>query len=138
MLIGQSYAGKSTLIAQISINAAIGRSWLFFCVHRPLRVLTVQAEDSENKLIRMGQMYHRMGLSDDEVELATSNTAVLNIREIQDAGAIAENYRHPQGFKPDINVINSMTPFFSGGVLKDRFITRFFCFGLPPSTDKLK
>jgi hypothetical protein len=29
MLIGPSYVGKSTLLTQISINLAIGRSWLF-------------------------------------------------------------------------------------------------------------
>ncbi len=138
MLIGQSYAGKSTLIAQISINAAIGRSWLFFCVHRPLRVLTVQAEDSENKLIRMGQMYHRMGLSDDEVELATSNTAVLTIRDLQDAGAIAEIQRHAEVFKPDIIVINPMTSYLSGGVYKDEFINRFLRVQLTPMLDQLK
>src|SRR6266478_9541509 len=41
MLIGQSYVGKSTLLAQISVNVAIGRTWLFFKVERPLRILMV-------------------------------------------------------------------------------------------------
>jgi RecA-family ATPase len=35
MLVGQSYAGKSTLLTQISINGAIGRAWLFFNFTRP-------------------------------------------------------------------------------------------------------
>jgi len=138
MLIGQSYAGKSTLIAQISINAAIGRSWLFFHVRRALRVMTVQAEDSENKLVRMGQMYRRMGLNDDEIKLATSNTAVLTIRDLQDASAIAEIERHAEVFKPDILVINPMTSYLSGGVYKDEFINRFLRVQLTPMLDRLK
>jgi len=77
MLIGPSYVGKSTLLAQLTINFSIGRSWLFFRLSRPLRVMIVQAEDPENKLIKMGKMVHQMELSDDEITLAHQNTAVL-------------------------------------------------------------
>src|SRR5215471_11590192 len=79
MLIGQSYVGKSTLVTQLSIYMAIGRSWLFFVIHRPLRVLIVQAEDGQNKLVQMGRMYKRMGLSEDEIKLVRANTRVLTI-----------------------------------------------------------
>lgn len=47
MLIGQSYAGKSTLITQISLNMAIGRTWLFFKVERPLKILIVRLKIHE-------------------------------------------------------------------------------------------
>jgi hypothetical protein len=126
MLIGQSYAGKSTLIAQLSIYLAIGRSWLFFHIHRPLKVLVVQAEDPENKLIKMGHMYKRMGLNDEEIKLADQNTAVLTIRDLQDTFAMAEIERHAEAFKPDVVVINPMTSYLGGSVYKDDVINKFF------------
>ena len=119
MLIGQSYTGKSTLITQVSINLAIGRSWLFFNVERPLRVMVVQAEDPENKLVKMGQMFKRMGLNQKQLELADKNTAVLTIRDLQDANAIVEIERHAVVFKPDVLVINPMTSYLGGSVYKD-------------------
>jgi hypothetical protein len=99
MLIGQSYAGKSTLVAQLSMNMAAGRSWLFFRIVRPLRIMVAQAEDTENKRRKMGRMYRRMGLTKEEIKLAAANTAVLTIRDLQDAGAIAEIERHAAVFK---------------------------------------
>jgi len=138
MLIGQSYAGKSTLIAQLSICLAIGRTWLFFTVERALRVMIVQAEDPENKLIKMGHMFKRMGLSSEETELADQNTAVLTIRDLQDARAIAEIERHALVFKPDIIVINPMTSYLSGSVYKDEVINRFLRVELTPVLDRLK
>ena len=116
MLIGQSYAGKSTLVAQLSMNMAAGRSWLFFRIARPLRILIAQAEDTENKRRKMSKMYRRMGLTKEEIKLAAANTAVLTIRDLQDAQAIAEIERHAAVFKPDIIVINPMTSYLGGGV----------------------
>jgi RecA-family ATPase len=138
MLIGQSYTGKSTLITQVSINLAIGRSWLFFNVERPLRVMVVQAEDPENKLVKMGQMFKRMGLNQKQLELADKNTAVLTIRDLQDANAIVEIERHAVVFKPDVLVINPMTSYLGGSVYKDEVINRFLRVELTPMLDRLK
>jgi AAA domain len=137
MLIGQSYAGKSTLVAQLSMNLAAGRSWLFFRIARPLRIMVVQAEDTENKRRNMGQMYRRMGLTAEEIELAATNTAVLTIRDLQDAGAIAEIERHAEVFKPDVIVINPLTSYLAGGVYKDDLINTFLRVRLIPMLDRL-
>ena len=138
MLIGQSYVGKSTLITQLSILLAIGCTWLFFNVHRPLRVMVVQAEDPGNKLIKMGQMYKRMELTEDQIKLADSNTAVLTIRDLQDAGAIAEMERHAEVFKPDIIVVNPMTSYLGGSIYKDEVINSFLRVQLTPMLNRLK
>jgi RecA-family ATPase len=138
MLIGQSYVGKSTLLTQVSINMAIGKTWLFFKVERPLRVMTVQAEDPENKLVKMGHMFKRMDLSAEQINLASQNTAVLTIRDLQDAGAVAEIERHALVFKPDIICINPMTSYLSGSVYKDEIINRFLRVQLTPLLDRLK
>jgi hypothetical protein len=138
MLIGQSYVGKSTLITQISINLAIGRSWVFFRVHRALRVLVVQAEDPENKLIKMGRIFKRMGLTKEQIALAHENTAVLTIRDLQDADAIAEIERHAAVLKSDVLVINPMTSYLGGSVYKDEVINKFLRVQLTPMLDRLK
>jgi RecA-family ATPase len=138
MLIGPSYVGKSTLVTQISINAAIGRNWLFLKIHRPLKVLVVQAEDPENKLIKMGHMFKRMELSNEEVKLADQNTAVLTIRDLQDTNAVAEMDRHAASFKADVILINPMTSYLGGSVYKDEVINRFLRVELTPMLDRLK
>lgn len=137
MLIGQSYIGKSTLITQFSINAAIGRQWLFFNFPKALRILVVQAEDPKNKRIKMGKMYKRMGLTKDQVELIRENTRVLTIRDLQDKAAIVEIERHALEFKPDIIVINPMTSYLSGTVYKDEAINQFLRVQLTPMLDRL-
>jgi RecA-family ATPase len=137
MLIGPSYAGKSTLVAQLSIYLAIGRSWLFFKAERTLRLMVVQAEDAENKLIRMGQMFKRMGLTQSQIKTASENTAILTIRDLQDSSAIKEIERHALVFKPDILIINPMTSYLSGSVYKDEVINRFLRVELTPMLDRL-
>ncbi len=138
MLIGQSYVGKSTFITQLSICLAIGRSWLFFLLERPLRVMVVQAEDPENKLVKMGHMFKRMGLTDEEISLVDENTVVLTIRDLQDAGAIKEIERHALVFKPDAIVINPMTSYLGGSVYRDEAINAFLRVQLTPMLDRIK
>lgn len=138
MLIGQSYVGKSTLLTQLSIYLAIGRSWLFFRIERALRVLIVQAEDPGNKLVKMGRMYKRMGLSADDIKLANENTAVLTIRDLQDANAVAEIERHAKWFKANAVIVNPMTSYLGGSVYKDEVINRFLRVELIPMLDRLK
>ena len=138
MLIGPSYVGKSTLLAQLTINFSIGRSWLFFRISRPLRVMIVQAEDPENKLIKMGKMVHQMSLSEDQIAMAHQNTAVLTIRDLQDTGAIKEVERHAQIFSPDLLCINPLTSYLSQGVYKDETINKFLRVDLTPMLDRLR
>jgi RecA-family ATPase len=137
MLIGPSYIGKSTFLAQLSIYFAIGRSWLFFLVERPMRILVVQAEDSNNKLIKMGQMYRRMGLTETEIALARENIGVLTIRDLQDGGAIAEIERHALALRPDIICVNPLTSYMSKGVYRDDEINTFLRVRLTPMLDRL-
>lgn len=137
VLIGSSYAGKSTLCTQMSISFAIGKH-LFGCnVRRELRSIIVQAEDSRNKLIRMGKMSQRMGLTKNEVELVRKNTAILTIRDKQDLEAILEIERHALVFKPDIIWLNPLTSFLSLGVYKDEAINKFLRTQWTPMLDRL-
>jgi hypothetical protein len=137
MLIGQSYVGKSTFITQLSIYLSIGRSWLFFLLERPLRVLVVQGEDLENKLVKMGQMFRRMGLTDEEIQMANQNTAVLTIRDLQGEKAVKEIERHALAFKPDVIVVNPMTSYL-GTVYQDETINEFLRVQLTPLLDRIK
>jgi AAA domain len=138
MLIGQSYVGKSTFITQLSICLSIGRSWLFFLLERPLKVMIVQAEDPANKLIKMGHMFKRMGLTGEEISLADQNTVVLTIRDLQDASAVKEIERHAIVFSPDVIVINPMTSYLGGSVYRDEMINAFLRVQLTPMLDRIK
>jgi RecA-family ATPase len=124
MLIGQSYVGKSTFLTQVSIYGAIGKDWLIFKFHRPLKFLIVQAEDPENKLVKMGQMYRRMGLTEAQIALVATNTAILTIRGLTGNEAIAEIERHAEVVKPDVIAINPLSSFCSS-VYKDEEINHF-------------
>jgi RecA-family ATPase len=124
-LIGPSYSGKSTLIAQLSISFALAQSCFIFKVHRSLRSMVVQAEDPENKLVKMGQMFHRMGLNPSQIKQAHENTAVLVIDDIQDSRAVSEIERHALDFKPDIIWLNPLTSYLSAGVYKEEPINKF-------------
>jgi len=124
-LIGPSYSGKSTLIAQLSISFALAQSCFIFKVHRSLRSMVVQAEDPENKLVKIGQMFHRMGLNQSEIKQAHENTAVLVIDDFQDSRAVSEIERHALDFKPDIIWLNPLTSYLSGGVYKEEAINKF-------------
>jgi RecA-family ATPase len=68
----------------------------------------------ENKLIRMGQMYRRMGLNKAQIQQVRENTAVLVIDDLQDTKAVAEIERHAQARKPDIIWLNPLTSYLSG------------------------
>lgn len=136
-LIGPSYSGKSTLVAQVSINFALGRSCFIFKIERPLRSLVVQAEDPENKLIKMGHMYHRMGLTPVEIALVKQNTAVLIIDDLQDTKSIIEIERHALVVKPDIIWLNPLTSYLSSGVYKEETINKFLRVDFGPMLKRL-
>jgi RecA-family ATPase len=138
MLIGASYVGKSTFLAQLTINFAIGRNWLFFKVEKKLRIMIVQAEDPENKLIKMGQMAKKMSLSPGQMEIVDKNTAVLTINDLQDAPSLAEIERHANVYKPDIICINPLTSYLSGGVYKEETINEFLRVKLTPMLFRLQ
>jgi len=99
--------------------------------------MVVQAEDAENKLTRMGQMFKRMDLSDADIQLADQNTAVLTIRDLQDKNAIDETERYATMFKPDVLVINPLTSYLSGSVYRDEIINAFLRVHLTPMLDRL-
>lgn len=138
MLIGPSYVGKSTFLAQLTINFSIGRSWLFFKVEKKLRILIVQAEDPENKLIKMGQMAKKMSLTPLQMDVVAENTAILTINDIQDRDLLAEVERHAKVFMPDIICINPLTSYLSGGVYKEEVINDFLRVKLTPMLSRLQ
>ena len=86
----------------------------------------------------MGQMFRRMELTQEEIQLARSNTAVLTIRDLQDGAAITEIERHAAVFKPDVICINPLTSFLSGSVYKDEVINKFLRALFTPMLDRQK
>lgn len=132
LLVGASYAGKSTFLAQFSMYMACGKDWLFFHFQRPLRVLTIQAEDPINKRRRMGKISDRAGFTPHELALIDKNTGVLSISDKQDADFFKELIPHIEAFKPDVIIINPLTSFICKGVYNDEPINTFLRVNLAP------
>jgi AAA domain-containing protein len=136
-LIGASYAGKSTLSAQMSVRFAIGDPCFGVKVKRPLRSIFFQAEDSENKLIRISHLCRRMALTPGERQLVAKNTAVVTLQGVQDSDAIAEMERHAEAFKPDVIWVNPLTSFLSKGVYDEVGLNDFIRGSFPEILRKL-
>src|SRR6266446_18628 len=77
---GSSEVGKSVLVAQIAIEAALGRETFGLKVDRPLKVLIVQAEDSKND--RIGQFNTMLKrLAPDDQKLVHANVRIITPRK---------------------------------------------------------
>jgi hypothetical protein len=137
VLIGASYAGKSTLTAQFSVHWAHGSSIFGIEIPRPLRIIFFQAEDSENKLISIAHLCRRLNLTPAQRELVDKNTAIVTLQGVQDAAAIAEMERHAEVFKPDIIVVNPLTSFLSKGVYDEASLNEFLRGKFPAMLRKL-
>jgi hypothetical protein len=139
VLIGASYAGKSTLSAQMSILWAIGQSIFNIGIRRPLRTIFFQAEDSENKLRQIARICRRLNLTPEQRESVRKNTAIVTLQGVQDAAAIAEMERHAKAFgEPDIICVNPLTSFLSKGVYDEASLNDFLRGGFPAVLRKLK
>src|SRR5260370_38808810 len=103
----------------------LGERCFIFKVLRSLGSMVVQAEDPENKLVKIGQMFHRMGLNQSEIKQAHENTAVLVIDDFKDSRAVSEIERHALDFKPDIIWLKPLTSYLIGGVYKKAAINKF-------------
>lgn len=136
-IIGASYAGKSTLSAQMSVRFAIGDPCFGVKVRKPLRSIFFQAEDSENKLIRISHLCRRMALTPGERQLVAKNTAVVTLQGVQDSDAIAEMERYAEVFKPDVIWVNPLTSFLSKGVYDEVGLNDFIRGSFPSILRKL-
>jgi hypothetical protein len=125
VLVGASYAGKSTLAAQLSVYWAMGEMCFSIKIPRPLRTIFFQAEDSENKLIRIGHLCRRLNLTAEQRAMVDANTAVVTLQGVQDSAAIAEIGRHAAVFKPDVICVNPLTSFLSKGVYDEPSLNDF-------------
>jgi hypothetical protein len=131
VLVGASYAGKSTLAAQLSVLWAMGSTCFSIKIQRPLRTIFFQAEDSENKLIRIGHLCRRLNLTAEQRAMIDANTAVVTLQGVQDLKAISEMERHAAEFKPDIICVNPLTSFLSKGVYDEPSLNDFIRGGFP-------
>jgi hypothetical protein len=137
VLVGASYAGKSTLAAQLSVYWAMGSSCFSIKIPRPLRTIFFQAEDSENKLIKIGHLCRRLNLTAEQRAMVDANTAVVTLQGVQDLAAIAEMERHAAVFKPDIICVNPLTSFLSKGVYDEPSLNDFIRVWFPSILRKL-
>jgi AAA domain/Bifunctional DNA primase/polymerase, N-terminal len=77
LIVGPTEVGKSSLAIQMATEWACGLKGAIIKPNGPLRVLIVQSEDSRNEVIRMLQVYRRLGLAPEQIELVKANTRFI-------------------------------------------------------------
>jgi hypothetical protein len=119
---GAPKAGKSDLLMQWLINAALGKPFLGFEPSRPLRVYYAQAE---LKLIKLKGRIKSLGLSDQELDILENNFEITDrlTRKYPTYNKIApmivkDMKRKFKGLPPDIIVLDPLVN-LSRGLLKE-------------------
>jgi RecA-family ATPase len=114
---GEAELGKSVIAVQIAIEAALGRDVFGIKVDAPLRVLLIQAEDSENDLKeQVTGVINNLSLRPGELDLIDENFLFLNPKQKADQGAaLFENLRSVfQNVKLDLVILNPAFAFCGG------------------------
>jgi 5S rRNA maturation endonuclease (ribonuclease M5) len=129
LLTGPSGIGKSTGVYQAQACWACGLIPFSIKPPRPLRIVTVQTEDSHNDLIEMSRCVDRLGLSEREVELVQRNAHIETIND-----AIGQEFiRKLDSFlfqnPRDLIILNPLSDFIPGELV-DEAEVKYFLRGL--------
>ena len=124
-LVGGTGYGKSTLAMQLSIYLACGKATVGFTPNnKPLKLLNIQNEDSENDIVLMrdGAMQY---LTDSEKELVYQNLALVRLRGCEGKNFIAELRRQSKNNSPDIIIINPLLKYYGGDPINSKEVNTF-------------
>ena len=132
LLIGQSGLGKSSLKTQFEICMALGLPFFGMTPVRPLRILSIQAEnDTGDQAEQVKGVLNGMGLA-DHAEDADPNLIILTetVRTADQflgwvAGVVTR-------YKPDLVTIDPVLAYIGGDISKQEVCSHFFRNGLNP------
>ena len=150
-----SGTGKSTLAVQQDVSWSLGRDCLGIPAARPLRIVTVQAENDPGDLHRIASgVLRALCLTPSELELVAANTRSFWITDRTGYDALASMDAILRRHKPDILRIDPLLAFIGGDATKPEVIASFCRRGLntlakrhgcaivvmhhPPKTNRLK
>jgi hypothetical protein len=117
LLAGSSGIGKSSIAMQMGCCWACGKPAFFIETPRPLRIVMVQNEDSNNDLVRMSEVTHHLGL--DEV-LIDKNFWIETIRGKVGPDAVSVMRDLVEWRSADLLMLNPLSAYHAGDISSNK------------------
>lgn len=129
--------GKSSFEAQTGICWAVGREAFGIKPVRPLKILTIQAEDDKADGQEMMQgIRHGLCLSPDEIGLADENCLYLPCNDLAGDGLLAMLPKWLELYRPDLVRLNPLNSYIGCDVSDQGEVTQFLRSLLNPILEK--
>ncbi len=139
LFVGPSGIGKSSASIQQDILWALGRPAFGIKPVRPLRILTVQAENDDGDLSEMARgVCEHLGLSDPERKLVEERVTYIKEKSLTGFAFLAQLKRLVGKYKPDLVRIDPMHAYAGGDVKDPAVTTPFLRNGLNPILEEFR
>jgi hypothetical protein len=131
LFVGPSGVGKSTASAQQDILWSLGRPAFGIAPARPLRIVTVQAENDQGDLIHMARgIIGALNLGGDDRAMVEAGTVYLSHNASTGPDFLAFVDRVVRRYKPDLVRIDPLMAYAGGDLTKPETIAGFCRNGL--------
>jgi len=140
MLVGPSGSGKSKLKDWIVCAMACGQELFDIRPSRPLKVLSIQSEDTDEDTAESYQGYASQEVGGDKatLDLINSNLVAITLIGVDGPEFIKEVDILCEKYKPDVIVIDPILSYIGCDVVDQKGVTAFFRKGLLPVMMKHK
>ena len=117
LLAGSSGIGKSSIAMQMGCCWSCGQPAFFLETPRPLRIVMVQNEDSNNDLVRMSEVTRHLGL--DEV-LIDKNFWIETVRGKVGPDAVVVMRELVEWHRADLLILNPLSAYHAGDISSNK------------------
>lgn len=138
LFVGPSGIGKSSASAQMEAAWAVGHESFGIKPTRPLKILTVQAEDDDGDMREMAQgVINGLNLTTDELKTLHSNTIFISCKCFTGAEFLSKVVKPAlERYRPDILRLNPLHSYCGCKVEDTEQISKFTRTGLNPLLEK--
>ena len=117
LLAGSSGIGKSSVAMQMGCCWSCGNPAFYLAPPRPLRIVMIQNEDSDNDLARMSEVTRHLGL---EEKLIDQNFWIETVRGKVGKEAVSVMRDLVEWHRADILLINPLSAYHSGDISNNK------------------
>jgi hypothetical protein len=141
-IIGPTECGKSSLSVQMAVEWACAFQKAIIKACGALRVLVVQAEDDRQDSREMARVYHKLGLSAEQIELVKKNTRFVEWcpkgierkgesakEDFSESGAELTTFLEGEikrGGPVDVVIVNPLSAYMDEGIMNQKANRGFF------------
>jgi AAA domain len=131
LVVGLSSVGKSTMVMQLAVEAALGRRTFGLKVDRPLKVLIMQNEDPRNTRKKQTRFISKIAESAEEAQFIAktlhSNVRIITPMQRTYRGQELFNWLREkfERFDIDLFILNPAFAFINGDVNSNRDVNDF-------------